>query len=149
MFVITNNSEETIKLGRKISKFLRQGDVVALFGNLGAGKSTLVKGIARGLGVKEETVCSPSFVLLKAYKTKPPLYHFDFYRIKKLEESYSSGLEEFLFTKGICVIEWADRIKKLLPKEYLRIELKFEDTDKRKIHLNGFGAHYRNLLKKL
>ena len=148
MQIITNNSEETIELGRIISRFLQKGDILALFGDLGSGKTTLVKGIAKGLKVKSQIVNSPSFVLLKEYKGKLPVYHFDFYRIKKGEEVYGIGLEEFLFGKGICVIEWADRIRRFLPKEYLRMELKVKDKNKRKIRMIGFGKHYKELVKK-
>ncbi len=148
MQIITRNPEQTIKLGMAISGFLQKGDTLALFGNLGSGKTTLVKGIAKGLRVKSRVVNSPSFVLMKEYKGRLPLYHFDFYRIEKPEETYGIGLEEFLFGKGVCVIEWADRIRKILPKQYLRIELKFEDKDRRKIRMIGFGKRYKELVKK-
>jgi len=149
MQLITKGSSETINFGKKIAKRLKKGDIIALFGNLGAGKTTLVKGIAKGLGVKERTVNSPSFVLLKQYKGKLPLYHFDFYRIKKAQEAYSIGLEEFLFSDGISVIEWADRIKTFLPKQYLGIELKFKSENQRKINLCALGKHYKDLIKRL
>ena len=149
MQIVTKNSEETVNFGKKISRLFKKGDVVALFGNLGSGKTTLVKGIAKGLGIKQNIINSPSFVLLKEYKGKLPLYHFDFYRINKAQESYSLGLEEYLFGQGICVIEWADRIKRFLPKEYLKIELKFKNIDQRSIRLAGFGRHFRDLIKKI
>lgn len=148
MQTITNSSQETIELGKIISRLLKKGDVLALFGNLGSGKTTLVKGIAKGLKVKHQIVNSPSFVLLKEYKGKLPIYHFDFYRIRKGDEAYSVGLEEFLFGKGICVIEWADRVKRFLPKNYLDIALKFKDKNRRKITINGFGSRYKELVRK-
>ena len=149
MQIITKNSSQTIRLGKKIAKLFKKGDIVALIGNLGAGKTTLVKGIAQGLGVKKEKVNSPSFVLLKEYKGKLPLYHFDFYRIKKTKESYDIGLDEFIFGDGVSVIEWADRIKSFLPKDYLGIEFEFKDTNTRKIKLFGLGKHYKKLVKKI
>jgi tRNA threonylcarbamoyladenosine biosynthesis protein TsaE len=149
MQIITRDSQQTINFGRKLSRFLKKGDIVALYGNLGTGKTTLVKGIAQGLGIKKEKINSPSFILLKKYKGKLILYHFDFYRIQKAQDAYSVGLEEFLFSDGISVIEWADRIEGFLPREYLSIELEFKNTDKRKIKLIGFGRYYRNLIKNL
>jgi len=148
MQIITRNPDQTIKLGIAISGLLQKGDILALFGNLGSGKTTLVKGIAKGLRVKSRIVNSPSFVLLKEYEGRLPLYHFDFYRIEKPEETYGIGLEEFLFGKGVCVIEWADRIRRILPKQYLRLDLKFLDKDRRKISMSGFGRRYRELVKK-
>lgn len=148
MQIITANPKQTIGLGKAISGFLQKGDTVALFGNLGSGKTALVKGIAKGLRVKSQIVNSPSFVLLKEYKGRLPLYHFDFYRIKRGEEIYGVGLEEFLFGKGICVIEWADRIREFLPKQYLGIELEFKDKHRRKIRMIGFGKRYKELVKK-
>lgn len=148
MQIITRNPNQTIKLGMAISGLLQKGDILALFGNLGSGKTTLVKGIAKGLRVKSRIVNSPSFVLLKEYGGRLPLYHFDFYRIEKPEETYGIGLEEFLFGKGVCVIEWADRIRRILPKQYLRLNLKFLDKDRRKISMNGFGRRYKELVKK-
>jgi len=148
MQIITRNPNQTIKLGMAISGLLQKGDILALFGNLGSGKTTLVKGIAKGLRVKSRIVNSPSFVLLKEYGGRLPLYHFDFYRIEKPEETYGIGLEEFLFGKGVCVIEWADRIRRILPKQYLRLNLKFLDKDRRKISMNGFGSRYKELVKK-
>lgn len=148
MQIITENPDQTIKLGMAIASFLQKGDTLALFGNLGSGKTTLVKGIAKGLRVKKQAVNSPSFVLLKEYKGRLPLYHFDFYRIEKPEETYGIGLEEFLFGKGVCAIEWADRIKKILPKQHLHIELKFLDKNRRRIRISGFGKRYKELVKK-
>lgn len=148
MYIITKNPKQTIELGKAISDFFQKGDIIALFGNLGSGKTTLVKGIAKGLKVKSQIVNSPSFVLLKEYEGRLPVYHFDFYRINKTEEIYGIGLEEFLFGKGVCVIEWADRIKRFLPKQYLQIELQVKDKNKRKIRMIGFGKRYKELVKK-
>ena len=148
MLIVTKNPTQTIEFGRRISRFFKKGDVVALFGSLGTGKTTLVKGIAKGLGIRRTIVNSPSFVLFKEYKTKLPLYHFDFYRIKKAQDSYSVGLEEYLFSDGVCVIEWADRIKRFLPTEFLKIELKLKNTNQRGIRLTGVGHHYKDLIKR-
>ncbi|MBM3251656.1 MAG: tRNA (adenosine(37)-N6)-threonylcarbamoyltransferase complex ATPase subunit type 1 TsaE [Candidatus Omnitrophica bacterium] len=149
MQIITKNSQGTIDFGKKIAKVLKKGDIIAFIGNLGAGKTTLIKGIAQGLGVRQNLVSSPSFVLLKTYNGKLPVYHFDFYRIKKAKDSYAIGLDEFLFSDGVSLIEWADRIKKILPQKYLRVGLKSINENQRKIILTGIGKRYKDLIKKL
>jgi tRNA threonylcarbamoyladenosine biosynthesis protein TsaE len=149
MQITTKNSQETIDLGKKIAKIIKKGDIIALSGNLGAGKTTFVKGVAQGLGVKQNSVNSPSFVLLKTYMGKLPLYHFDFYRIKKVKESYVMGIDEFMFADGVSLIEWADKIKKILPKQYLQIEFRFINENQRKIKLSARGKRYIDLIKKL
>ncbi|MFH1655458.1 MAG: tRNA (adenosine(37)-N6)-threonylcarbamoyltransferase complex ATPase subunit type 1 TsaE [Candidatus Omnitrophota bacterium] len=149
MQIITKNAQQTINFGKRIAKLFKKGDVIALFGNLGAGKTTLVKGIAKGFGLSQNSVNSPSFVLLKAYKGKMPLYHFDFYRIKNPDEAHNIGLEEFLFSDGVSVIEWAERIRKFLPEECLHIEFKFINENQRKIKLTGKNKYYKDLIKRL
>lgn len=123
MKIITNSEQETIKLGEQLGRHLKKGDVLGLIGELGSGKTTLVKGIASGLGVKEkDNVSSPSFVLIKEYKGRVPLYHFDLYRLDKIKDVGYLGLEEYLFDDGVCVIEWAEKMKMLLP-DYLQVDL--------------------------
>ncbi|MFA6666833.1 MAG: tRNA (adenosine(37)-N6)-threonylcarbamoyltransferase complex ATPase subunit type 1 TsaE [Bacilli bacterium] len=111
----TKNKEETIKLGVLISKFLNKGDVITLSGDLGAGKTTFVKGIGEGLGVKDE-INSPTFNILKCYFVKPlPLYHIDAYRLEDVSsENKNIGLEEVIDGDGVCVIEWPMFIKEFI-----------------------------------
>lgn len=149
MQIITDSPKETINFGKRLAKKLKKGDVLALVGNLGAGKTTLVKGIGQGLGIESKEVNSPSFVLLKKYNSGIPLYHFDFYRIDKAKDSIGIGFEEFIFGDGISVIEWADRVKEFLPTEYLQIGLEFKDSTKRKISLTGLGKRYKDLIKNI
>lgn len=137
MVVISNSEKETIELGVKIAKVLRPGDLVALSGDLGAGKTTLVKGIAKGLGVKDyRYVNSPSFVLLKEYKSKIPLYHFDVYRLDNLKDIEDIGYEEYLGRKGVVVVEWAKKMSRILPKRYLDIVLKIKGPEERVIKIS-------------
>lgn len=122
---ITKSREETVKLGAKIAKDFKKGDVIALIGELGSGKTTLVKGIAKGLGVKNSRhVNSPSFVIIKEYQGKISLYHFDVFRLDSASDLDSVGYEEYFYGDGICVVEWADKIRKLLPKKHLEIKIK-------------------------
>lgn len=131
--LITEGPEETISLGEELSRTLRDGDVVALVGELGAGKTTLVQGIARGLFVKEPVV-SPSFVLARTYRGRVPLHHLDAYRISSVQELLEVGLDAYLPPEeGVTVVEWADRILDLIPKGSIWITIEFLDGDRRRI----------------
>jgi tRNA threonylcarbamoyladenosine biosynthesis protein TsaE len=116
---------------------------------LGSGKTVLTKGIAQGLGIKKERIISPSFVLIREYKAEVPFYHLDLYRLKKPKDILGLGYEEYLYDEGITVIEWADRLKYLIPKEYLKIELSIKSQNQRLLKFIAFGGHYQELLKKI
>jgi len=132
----TRSAEETIKLGEKIARRLKPGSIVALSGDLGAGKTTLVKGIAKGLGVKNyRYVNSPSFVLVKEYKGKIPLFHFDIYRLNNLKDIEDIGYEDYLAGRGVVVIEWAKKMNRILPKDHLDVTLKIKGPNKRVIDI--------------
>ena len=134
MTVTTRSAEETIKLGEKIARRLKPGSMVALSGDLGAGKTTLVKGIAKGLGVKNyRYVNSPSFVLVKEYKGKIPLFHFDIYRLNNLKDIEDIGYEDYLARDGVVVIEWSSKMIRILPKDHLDVTLKIKGPDERVI----------------
>lgn len=138
MLITSKSEKETINFGEKIAKRLKPGDLVALSGDLGAGKTTLVKGIAKGLGVKDyRHVNSPSFVLVKEYKGKIPLYHFDIYRLNKLKDIEDIGYEDYLGRRGVVVIEWARKMGRILPKKYLEITLKIKSQNERKIEIKN------------
>ncbi len=140
--VLSTNTEQTLRLGEKLAKHLRRGDILCLEGDLGSGKTTLIKGIAKGLKIAPEKVNSPTFVLMNAYQGKLPLYHFDLYRLEHVREISSIGYEEFLYGDGVSVIEWADKLEELTPKEYLRVELKHEGENERLIKLSAVGERY-------
>ena len=119
----TNSAEETRKLGEKLAEELRAGDVILLEGPLGAGKSELARGVARGLDVRE-TVTSPSFTILNVYDSgRVPLYHFDWYRLESAEELFEMGMEEYLGGDGIALVEWPGRCPEALPADFLMIEV--------------------------
>lgn len=146
MVLISNSPRETMSIGKRIAKKLRKGDILCLFGEFGSGKTILTKGIALGLSLKKEEIISPSFVLLRQYsKAKIPLYHFDLYRLKKMQEIISLGYEEYFYNQGITVVEWAGRLKSLLPKEYLSINLEIIGPKKRKIEIIPLGSHYEDI----
>jgi tRNA threonylcarbamoyladenosine biosynthesis protein TsaE len=145
----TQSADETMKLGKALARHLKPGAIVCLHGELGSGKTTLVKGIAEGLKLKQQMVNSPTFVLMNIYEGKLPLYHFDFYRLQNIKEIEQIGYEEFLYGKGICVIEWADKLKELYPKEYLKIELSHVAANERRLSLTPQGNGYEKALRAL
>ncbi len=106
--ILSRSAEETFAAGEKLGKTLKSGDIVALFGGLGAGKTVFAKGIAAGLGIAED-VTSPTFTLLKEYEGKQKLYHFDLYRIEDEESLENIGFREYLNNGGVCVIEWPEK----------------------------------------
>ena len=133
MLTVTNSAAETRALGEKLASRLKAGDVVVLEGELGAGKSELARGIARGLGVTE-TVASPSFTILNVYESgRCPLYHFDWYRLESEEELYELGMDEYLGGDGIAVVEWAERCPDAVPENVLRIRLEVTGGESRRI----------------
>ena len=122
---LTIHSEgEMSALGQALAGELHAGDVIAMTGNLGAGKTALTKSIARGLGITE-MVTSPTFTILQEYRGRLPLYHFDVYRIEEEEEMFELGYEDYFYGQGVCVVEWADRVKGLLPENTLHVEISY------------------------
>jgi len=127
--LLIESEEETRSLGLEIARSCEAGDVVALTGDLGTGKTALTKYIAEGLGVKEN-VSSPTFTIVKEYKSgRLPLYHFDVYRLADGEEFLDIGAEEYLDGDGLCVIEWADIVADVLPEETVMIHISYAGTE--------------------
>ena len=145
IMVVTKSAMETRALGERLAGQLRPGDVVLLEGELGAGKSELVRGIARGLGVTE-TVTSPSFTILNVYESGScPLYHFDWYRLENEEELYELGMDEYLGGDGIALVEWPGRCPEAVPEDCLLIRLEAEGETTRRITSESRGA-FRTIL---
>jgi len=141
--------DQTLKLGKKIAANLKGGEIILLSGSLGAGKTVLAKGIAQGLGINKNDVVSPTFVLLRVYPGKHLLQHFDFYRIKTPQEIFALGYQEYLYTDAITVIEWPQRLKFLLPKEFLKIKLLIKAKNQRYFKFTAKGSRYKKLLGKI
>ncbi len=133
-FYKTHSEDETIILGVEFAKRLTIKSVVALFGDLGTGKTRFIKGVCKGLGVQEH-VASPTFTLINEYTGRETnVFHFDFYRIKTISELDEIGFDEYLYGDGVCLIEWADRVKALLPSNRFDVFLKLgEDENTREI----------------
>lgn len=128
----TNSEEETLKLAEELGRGARGGEIFALFGELGTGKTIIAKGIASGLGI-EEVITSPTFNLLEIYQNEFPLYHFDLFRIERDDEFDQLSFEEYWEGDGISVIEWADRALLRLPPSAIRITIEYIHDTRRRI----------------
>lgn len=128
----SHTPEETIAIGKAFSSELKAGDVVCLNGELGAGKTHFVKGIAEGVGFDQNEVHSPTYTLIHEYVGELPIYHFDCYRIESPQEALEIGVEEYFYGKGVCVIEWPERIESLIPPEAIWIDIEAPDKNTRK-----------------
>lgn len=132
--LMIKNEEDTKKTGIEIGRRVKAGTVIALSGDLGAGKTALTKAVAEGLGVKE-VITSPTFNIVKQYETgRLPLYHFDVYRIGDVDEMYELGYEEFFFGSGVSIVEWADLIEDIIPEDAVRIEIEYGEKEGERIY---------------
>ncbi len=134
--ILSANDRDTVRIGEVLGRGLKGGEILALSGELGSGKTVLVKGIAKGLEIDEEPN-SPTFVIMNVYEGRIPLYHFDLYRISRLGELEGIGYEEYFFGVGVTVVEWADRIPEVFPKEAIHIEIKILGENQREIKFKG------------
>ena len=127
----TKSADETIALGKKIGSLLKKGDIIALQGTLAAGKTTITKGIASALDVKEE-ITSPTFCLIPEYEGRMPLYHMDVYRLEGCDDFINLGVEDLIYGNGVSLIEWSEKIMDELPKKtiILRLEAKDGSTER-------------------
>jgi len=146
----SHSPEQTQLLGGYLGELARKADVFLLTGELGTGKTCLVQGIARGLDVKEYAF-SPSFVILREYHGRLPLYHIDFYRLDHIEEIADLGLEEYFYGDGVCVIEWAEKGLQVLPQDNLLITIHYISASEtgRSICLKPQGERYYKLIEQL
>ncbi len=146
----TFSPEETIELGANVAKELREGDLVALVGDLGTGKTVFVKGLAKGLGVEDYLhVNSPSFVVLKEYPGVKKLYHFDVYRLEEKSFCDTLDYEKYFYGDGITVVEWAEKIRDVLPEDYLEIDIFHGYSTERKFEFRSNNGRFADLIDKL
>lgn len=143
---ISDHPEKTMEFSKRLGELLQPGDVIALEGDLGAGKTTFTKGLALGLGVKRN-VNSPTFTIIKEYQGRLPLFHMDVYRV---EDSFEDlGFDEYFEGNGVTVVEWAHLIDEQLPDELLTINLYLGENDTRRIVLEPKGKRYEELSKEI
>jgi tRNA threonylcarbamoyladenosine biosynthesis protein TsaE len=144
----TCSVEETQRLARLIGENIQHPLVIGLTGDLGAGKTAFVQGLARGLGVSDQYyVTSPTFTLINEYPARLKFYHIDLYRISEIDEIYDLGMDELLHSGGVVAIEWADKFSDILPGEKLEIKIETVDADIRQLLLTAYGRWPVNLLK--
>jgi tRNA threonylcarbamoyladenosine biosynthesis protein TsaE len=134
--LLSSSFKETLDFGLKIGKVLKPGDIVALSGDLGAGKTSISKGIAKALGIEEE-ITSPTYTIVSEYEGTIPLYHMDMYRIDGIEEFELLGVDELLFGQGVSLIEWSERISEYLPDDCKSLKISILENGQRKITLEG------------
>ncbi|MDD5464990.1 MAG: tRNA (adenosine(37)-N6)-threonylcarbamoyltransferase complex ATPase subunit type 1 TsaE [Candidatus Omnitrophica bacterium] len=146
---LSTSVSQTLKIGRKLARNLTGGEIILLSGSLGAGKTVLAKGIAQGLGINKDNVISPTFVLLRVHQGKHLLQHFDLYRVGTIEDIFSLGYEEYFYSQAVTIIEWPERLKFLLPKEFLKIKLLTKAKNKRLLKFSAKGRRHKGLLEKI
>lgn len=147
MKIILDSLEKTKSFGFLLGKLLKGKMVVCLNGDLGAGKTTITKSIARGMGIKA-IVTSPTFTIVNEYTGNPCLYHIDTYRLTEGIDTDYLGFDEYFYSDGVTIIEWADKIKNSLPEEYLNINIKVYDKN-REINISHIGKKYEEIEEKL
>jgi len=146
--LISHSPEQTQKLGVRIGQLALPGDVFLLVGDLGTGKTCLTQGIAWGLNIKEYTM-SPSFVIIRELHGRLPLYHIDLYRLDRIEESMELGLDEYLYGRGVCVVEWAEKALSILPTECLLIKISYLSDTERSFQMEPSGQRYLEIVAQL
>lgn len=144
----TFSPQETQDVAAGLGRELSGGEILCLKGTLGTGKTTFVKGLARGMALAKATVSSPTFTLMNIYEGSIPLYHFDLYRFDDSAELAVIGYEEFLYGDGVAVIEWAEKMGPLMPRQYLDVSLNHSQGDAREITFSPRGDQYQKLLEK-
>lgn len=132
--ILIRNQSETEKFGYELGQSVKPGTVIALIGDLGTGKTTLTKSIARGLEI-DDVITSPTFNIVKEYRSgRLPLFHFDVYRIGDVEEMFEIGYEEYFFGNGVCVVEWADIIEEIIPEDAMVIRIEYGASEGERIY---------------
>ncbi|MDP2659952.1 MAG: tRNA (adenosine(37)-N6)-threonylcarbamoyltransferase complex ATPase subunit type 1 TsaE [Dehalococcoidia bacterium] len=143
--LVSHSPRQTQALGAFLGRLAKAGDVFLLVGALGAGKTCLAQGLARGLEVPEN-VTSPTFTLIREYRGRLPLYHVDCYRIDSVQETDELGLEDYLGGQGLCVVEWADKVMEVLPSERLLVHIDYAGDRDRRLRLEAQGTRYERLI---
>lgn len=146
--IITSSNLETERAGERLAPLLRAGDVIAFYGDLGAGKTTFVKGLAKGMGASQ-LVSSPTFVIMHIYEGRLPVYHFDAYRLQGADELINIGAEEYIGTDGVACIEWSEKVESLLPVDCLRLELSYCGSEERKLTFKALQGRGLEIIEAL
>jgi len=145
---MTSGPDDTVSIGRELGRLVRAGDLICLYGELGAGKTTFVKGLAEGLGVKDKYITSPTFSLVNEYSGALTLYHIDLYRLSSPDELYEAGITEYP-GNGVAAVEWPEMAGDELPAERLEVRLGVEGDTSRAISVRAIGVRYQEILEGL
>lgn len=149
MLIILNNLQDTDRVGKIIGENLQAGSVICLEGDLGAGKTTLTQSIAKGMLI-DDYVTSPTFTIIKEYKGRLNLYHMDAYRLEAEDDMIDLGYDEYINSDGVCIIEWASKIKGLIPKSAININITIDyENDRRYLDIDGTGEQFDIIIESL
>ena len=144
--IMSSSAAQTFEIARLIGEKLKNGDLLALSGELGSGKTCFTQGLAKGLGVSEEyQITSPTFTLINEYPARCKLYHFDVYRLSGYSEFEDLGYEEYFAGDGVVVIEWAEKIAKIIPRDSIFINFEYVDENSRKMIIRGLKSRLNEL----
>ncbi len=150
VILCTSSPQETFQLGQFIGEVLRPGSVIGLCGELGTGKTHLIKGLAMGLAVDDRYyVTSPSFTIINEYPGRTPLNHLDLFRLEEMDQMEELGYEEYFYSEGVTAIEWAEKVLPLLPENRLMVEITHLSENRRKFRFTGLGHPYRDIIGKI
>ena len=136
MVKVLENEKMTDAFGESVGRVLRPGDVIAFYGDLGAGKTTFIRGVARGMGLSDR-VSSPTFTIVNEYLGKIPLFHFDMYRLHDSDELFEIGWEDYLERGDVCAVEWSENVDDIFTPDTIRIIIRKIDENKREMELRG------------
>jgi tRNA threonylcarbamoyladenosine biosynthesis protein TsaE len=137
--ITTYSERETLQFGKELARRIDKGDVLCISGDMGAGKTHLIKGIAEGFGIDPTKVNSPTFTLVNEYKGHIKLFHFDLFRVKNEKELLEIGLEEYLYGDGVCLIEWPEKMETLIPENAVNVKISKLGSQTRMIEISGFS----------
>jgi tRNA threonylcarbamoyladenosine biosynthesis protein TsaE len=146
---LSSSVEKTVKLGWQLGGLLIKGDILALIGDLGGGKTWFTKGVATGLGIEPDLIVSPTFTLVNEYQGSQKLFHIDLYRLKNRTEILGLDIDDYLEGEGVTVIEWADRWPRSLPQERIQVNLKMVDDHTRELKFSGNHPRSSKVIKTL
>jgi tRNA threonylcarbamoyladenosine biosynthesis protein TsaE len=145
----SSDEADTVRLGAALAPALQAGDVIALHGPLGAGKTRFVQAVARALGCEDQLINSPTFILIQEYDGPLPVYHVDAYRLKDCDEFLEIGGEEILTGDGVCLIEWAEKVDEALPRDHVEISIDVTGEQTRGFRFHGTGVRSGQILDRL
>jgi tRNA threonylcarbamoyladenosine biosynthesis protein TsaE len=148
MVIESHSPHETKSWGRRLASILEGGELLGLIGDLGAGKTVFIKGLALGLRLREEDILSPTFTMIQEYHGRFPLYHIDLYRLDEVGLD-DLGLREYLFSEGIAAVEWFERLREEPEMDYLSVRISYAGSNLRRIEFSASGEHHSEIISKL